>query len=98
LQDLAHREAANLLHVDGPPEPAWVARHTRAMPEYRVGHREQVVAIRSRLERHPTHALAGNASRGVGVPHCIAGGELSAETLCTELAQARPSVADESCV
>jgi oxygen-dependent protoporphyrinogen oxidase len=95
LAELAHREAADVLHIGGAPEQLWVARHTRAMPEYRVGHREHVAAIQNRLQRHPTLALAGNAYQGVGVPHCIASGAAAAERVLTELTQVQAPAGHE---
>lgn len=92
LADLAHREVADVLHISGGPDHVLVARHTRAMPEYRVGHQAQVAAIQHRLQRHPTLALAGNAYQGVGVPHCIASGAAAAERVLAELTpNPRPS-------
>ncbi|MFV0442999.1 MAG: protoporphyrinogen oxidase [Planctomycetaceae bacterium] len=85
LQELAHQEAAALLCIRGRPQSMWVARHELAMPEYRIGHLDLLSAIDARMERHPTLAVAGNAYRGVGLPHCIQGGEAAALRVCRAL-------------
>ncbi len=76
-----HQEVAQLLGIDG--QPAWhhLTRYVSAMPQYRVGHRERVAALRARAAQHAGLALAGNAYDGVGVPDCVASGERAAEML-----------------
>jgi hypothetical protein len=51
------------------------------MPQYHVGHRDRVAAIRNRLGRFPTLALAGGAYAGVGVPACIQRGQEDADKI-----------------
>jgi protoporphyrinogen/coproporphyrinogen III oxidase len=81
LVALARSELAELLGASGEPVFQHVARWPAAMPQYQVGHCELVERIQRRVERLGRLALAGNAYRGVGMPHCIHGGHVAAETV-----------------
>ncbi len=85
LQQLVREELAELLAIKGPPLFAEIARWPRSMPQYHVGHLQLVDDIEQRVARHPALALAGNAYRGVGVPHCIHSGEMAAEAVIRKL-------------
>lgn len=69
-----------LLRITGLPCFIDVARWPGTMPQYHVGHRLRVEQIDSLVGRHQGLFLAGNAYRGVGLPDCIHGGELAAES------------------
>ncbi len=75
LVSVARAELGALLGVTGEPGLVRVARHTRAMPQYDLGHLERVTAIEAAVDRLGGLALAGNAYRGVGIPDCIHSGE-----------------------
>lgn len=81
LQQIALREVALLLGIDG--EPIWgrLQRWTEAMPQYHVGHVQHVAKIDARIAQLPGLELAGNAYHGVGIPFCAAGGYRAAEQL-----------------
>jgi protoporphyrinogen/coproporphyrinogen III oxidase len=81
LDALAQEELAELLGASGAPELRRIVRWERAMPQYHVGHLDRVRRIEQRLNAFPRLALAGNAFRGVGIPHCIHSGEQAAERL-----------------
>ena len=81
LQDVVLGELRELLGVRGKPDFVHVARWTKAMPQYHLGHLERVAQIERRLQQHPGLALAGNAYRGVGIPDCIHSGEQAAEVV-----------------
>jgi oxygen-dependent protoporphyrinogen oxidase len=85
LVGLAEREIADLLQVSGEPVLRHIARHTRAMPQYHVGHRDRVATIHQRIAQFPTLALAGSALNGVGVPACIQSGQVAAEWVLSRL-------------
>ncbi len=81
ILDLVRRELHDLLGVRGEPDFAIAFRHTRAMPQYHVGHLELVAKIRAAAAKQPGLALAGNYLTGVGIPDSIASGETAAETV-----------------
>jgi oxygen-dependent protoporphyrinogen oxidase len=55
------------------------------MPQYHVGHLERIERIAALIATHRTLALAGNAYRGVGIPHAIHSGEQAAEAILASL-------------
>jgi len=79
ILELVSREHRDLLGVRGEPDFAVPFRHTRAMPQYHVGHLELVARIRAAAAKCPDMALAGNYFHGVGIPDSIASGEAAAE-------------------
>jgi oxygen-dependent protoporphyrinogen oxidase len=81
VEQIVRRELHDLLGISAPPLFSLTSRHDRAMPQYRVGHREHVAEIQSAAARHPGLALAGNAYRGIGIPDCVHSGEQAAEHL-----------------
>jgi len=74
-------ELAELLGIRGRPSYSRVAHWPGTMPQYHVGHNELVAAIEARTAKLTNLELAGNAYRGVGIPHCIHSGEQAAERL-----------------
>jgi oxygen-dependent protoporphyrinogen oxidase len=85
LLALARREVESLLGVKGDPELACLARHSRAMPQYTLGHLDRVSKVRELVSRHPGLILAGNAFDGVGIPDCVRSGNLAAEAVLAAL-------------
>ncbi len=83
ILDLVRRELRDLLGVRGEPDFAIPFRHTRAMPQYHVGHLELVAQIRAAAAKYPGLALAGNFLTGVGIPDSIASGEAAAAQVMT---------------
>ncbi|MBI2826616.1 MAG: protoporphyrinogen oxidase [Planctomycetia bacterium] len=79
LRRIAASELAALLGAKGDPVFLGIAPWPAAMPQYHLGHLERVAEIEKRVAAWPNFALAGNAYRGVGVPHCIKSGEAAAE-------------------
>jgi oxygen-dependent protoporphyrinogen oxidase len=81
LISIARGELAGLLGAHG--EPLWtrVARYSKAMPQYHVGHLARVEAIEHGVARHPGLALAGGAYRGVGISDCVRSGETAGEQM-----------------
>jgi oxygen-dependent protoporphyrinogen oxidase len=59
------------------------------MPQYVLGHPGRLARIDEALAAHPGLAVAGAAYRGVGIPDCIASGELAAESVARALVGAR---------
>ncbi|MGE0491391.1 MAG: protoporphyrinogen oxidase [Vulcanimicrobiota bacterium] len=71
LCELALEELGPLLKLGGPPQQSMLVRHTQALPQYQVGHKELVAAIDRQMALHSGLALAGNGLEGVGVSDCI---------------------------
>jgi protoporphyrinogen/coproporphyrinogen III oxidase len=65
-------DVAELLGLDS-PEPLQTAliRWGGGLPQYLVGHRERVAAVRAAVAEVPGLEVAGAAFDGVGVPACI---------------------------
>ncbi len=94
LRTLVKGELAGLLGVTGEPLFLEIARHSRAMPQYTLGHLERVDSIRQRASKHSRLVLAGNAFGGVGIPDCVRSGLDAAGTLLVALADpAAPAAA-----
>ena len=74
----ARHEIETVLGASGDPELVRVVRWTDAMPQYTLGHRARVEAVREQVSRRPWLALAGNAYEGVGIPDCIRSGQRAA--------------------
>jgi oxygen-dependent protoporphyrinogen oxidase len=85
LRTIATEELAELLQIRGEPTLVDIARWPRSMPQYHLGHQQRVAAIEQAVARYRGLELAGNAYHGVGIPHCIHGGELAAERMFASL-------------
>ena len=70
-----------LLGITEVPLFVEVAKWKDSMPQYEVGHLEQVNAIEKLAGEIPGLTLAGNAYRGAGIPDCIRSGERAANTI-----------------
>jgi oxygen-dependent protoporphyrinogen oxidase len=85
LVDLAAREVAGVLGIEGPPMLARVHRWREAGAQHNVGQIARVAEIESRLARHPGLFVAGSGFRSVGIPDCIADGRAAAAAACTNI-------------
>lgn len=88
IEAIILRELAELLGTSGTPRFVDIARHSRGMPQYTMGHLERVAAIRVRQARHTGLGLAGNAFGGVGIPDCIRSAHEQADAILAGLAAA----------
>jgi oxygen-dependent protoporphyrinogen oxidase len=86
LVEIAIDQLRELMGAEGPPAFSDVARWPHSMPQYHIGHLERVATIERAASAWPGLALAGNAYRGVGIPHCIHSGNQAAEKVHAELA------------
>jgi oxygen-dependent protoporphyrinogen oxidase len=69
-------DVADLLGLARPePRQAALVRWGGGLPQYLVGHRERVTAVRDAVSAVPGLAVAGAAFDGVGVPACIRDGQ-----------------------
>jgi oxygen-dependent protoporphyrinogen oxidase len=73
------QELRAALGITAEPALTRVARWTKAMPQYHVGHAGRVEAIERCAAAHPGLHLAGGAYRGVGIADCVRSGEAAAE-------------------
>ncbi len=85
LVALATEELDALLGIQGQPTLQHIVRHAAAMPQYLLGHCDNVREIESRASQLPGLELAGNAYHGIGIPNCIQGGEQAAKRVLTTL-------------
>jgi oxygen-dependent protoporphyrinogen oxidase len=81
LEQLVHAELSDLLGITGQPLWTTIARWSQSMPQYHLGHLDRVGRIENLVSSIPGLELAGNAYRGVGIPHVIHSGEQAAERL-----------------
>ena len=72
LIDRATSALAQLAGVRGAPRFALAIRHTRAIPQYVLGHADRLAAIDARLRQLPGLFLAGNSYRGIAINSCLA--------------------------
>lgn len=72
LTALVLDELHTIMGLDARPEHVWIFRWRRALPQYTVGHRERLRAIKRSLADLPNLHLIGNGYKGVGVPDRVA--------------------------
>jgi oxygen-dependent protoporphyrinogen oxidase len=74
-----HNELAPLLGITAPPVDTLVTRWDDALPQYRPGHLDRLDDAEAALAvAAPGIALAGAATRGIGIPACIRSGRMAA--------------------
>jgi oxygen-dependent protoporphyrinogen oxidase len=78
LVNIAAREMAQVLGIQGPPIVWSVARWPRAGAQHNVGQIARVTDIEARLAAHRGLFVAGSGFRAVGIPDCIADGRAAA--------------------
>lgn len=71
LLGAARRELAAILQIQAEPAFHRIYRWESCMPQYPVGHLDNLAAIDRRLAEMPGLFLAGNGYRGVGIPDCV---------------------------
>lgn len=81
LIETTHRIISNIIGIQSPPVFSIVSRNPQCMPQYTVGHLDNVARINDRTLKYPSLQLAGNAYGGVGIPDCIHSGETAAVNL-----------------
>ncbi len=98
LLSIATQELTPLLGLKSQPAFAHITRWPGVMPQYHVGHLDRIARIEAQVGNLPGLELAGNSYRGVGIPHCIHSGELSAERMLAHLHRAPDPVGPQSAV
>src|SRR5207253_1913119 len=87
----ARDELRQALGITAEPVLTRVARFTKAMPQYHVGHAGRVEAIEQCAAALPGLHLAGGAYRGVGIADCVRSGEAAAERVFSALDRSEPA-------
>ena len=85
LISLALSELQDILGIATKPLSAHVFRWAQAMPQYIIGHRDRVKAIRQCLTPSRGLLVTGAAYEGLGIPDCIRDGQETAKTLSAAL-------------
>ena len=86
IVQLALEDLADAVGLSVRPVDAHVQRWGGALPQYAVGHLDRVRHIRDAVAAVPGLAVCGAAYDGLGVPACIASGELAAAQVLDALA------------
>ncbi len=82
IADGVRRELKELLNFELEPLFVDVNRWMKAMPQYPVGHLEQMTKVEQSLAKQlPGVVLAGSGYYGVGIPDCIQSGKAAAEQI-----------------
>jgi oxygen-dependent protoporphyrinogen oxidase len=86
LAEIARCSFVKLLGVKADARPlfARVYRWVGGMPQYTLGHLDQVDELESRCADIRGFALAGGGYRGVGVPNCLDSGERAVSKILGE--------------
>jgi oxygen-dependent protoporphyrinogen oxidase len=71
----------DILGLRAEPDFIRIFRHTRAIPQYLVGHAARLRALDDMLQRHPGLMLTGNAFKGVSLNDCVVNAWKTAEFL-----------------
>lgn len=70
IVNVCKEEVGEVLGLKSHPSFVQLSRHTSAIPQYELGHRDRLAALKTALESSPGLWLAGNAFRGVGINDC----------------------------
>ncbi|MGG4144106.1 protoporphyrinogen oxidase [Paenibacillus algorifonticola] len=82
LLDAVRQDLQAIMGIKAEPLFTELTRWERSMPQYPVGHLEQLARLREGLAAsHPGLWLCGSGYEGVGLPDCIGQGRRAAEAL-----------------
>jgi oxygen-dependent protoporphyrinogen oxidase len=95
LINLVVQEIQSIMNVRGQPVFARVARWTKAIPQYHLGHFELYKEIDRLESSEPGLFLCGNYRGGIAVGDCIMNGKKTADNVLAMLALARAGVRQE---
>ncbi|NUN13334.1 MAG: protoporphyrinogen oxidase [Myxococcales bacterium] len=84
LVDRATAAVCETLHINGPGAARFIKRWERGIPQFTLGHRARVNAIRQTQQIHPRLQIVGNYLDGVSMHDCIAGAKAAADRLTAE--------------
>lgn len=82
LIEIVKREVKELMGIDATPLFTEVNRLPHSMPQYPVGHLDNIQQVRKEIAKHlPGVLVTGAGYGGVGIPDCIAQGKQAAEQI-----------------
>ncbi|MGM8366088.1 protoporphyrinogen oxidase [Virgibacillus sp. W0181] len=85
--DIVLKDLNKTMKIRKKPEFSVVTRWKNAMPQYTVGHKERLSAVREQMSTElPGIWVAGSSYEGVGVPDCIDQGEKAVQKVLSFLA------------
>jgi oxygen-dependent protoporphyrinogen oxidase len=86
IVEAVREDLGRIMGIHQPPTAVAIARWPRSMPQYEVGHKGRVDAIRQEAVRIEGVHLAGNYFDGIGIPDSIRG----AKTICNAIEKCYP--------
>jgi oxygen-dependent protoporphyrinogen oxidase len=81
LLDRVQSDLRDIMNLRAEPGFVKIYRHTRAIPQYLVGHAARLEAIEEQLSDFPGLVLTGNAFRGVSLNDCVLNAGKTAQKL-----------------
>lgn len=81
LVDRVRSDLRDILGIGAEPDFVRLFRHTKAIPQYLVGHAARLREIEEKLLKHPGLVLTGNAFKGVSLNDCVVNAWKTAEFL-----------------
>jgi oxygen-dependent protoporphyrinogen oxidase len=81
----AHTALKELLYITGEPAKNWVHTWSNALPQYKVGHLDRVLALNEALAHMSGFGITGAYLGGVGIPDCIRQAKEAIEKLSTQV-------------
>jgi oxygen-dependent protoporphyrinogen oxidase len=81
ITSMVHDELRQIFGMHTEPLFSEVMRYHQAMPQYHVGHLDQVARIETAQSQFSGLQLAGSAYHGVGIPDSIASGRSAADRI-----------------
>jgi oxygen-dependent protoporphyrinogen oxidase len=85
LVETARRELSAILPLRAEPSVTRAYHWEDAMPQYKVGHLNQMAKLEQSLCNYPGLHVAGSAYRGLGLPDCIKQGKQAADNVLASL-------------
>jgi protoporphyrinogen/coproporphyrinogen III oxidase len=81
IAEIVHKENARVLDISGPPTSIAVWRHSKALPQYSLGHGHIVRAISDTRHSHPGLFFAANYLEGPSLGKCVDVGTETADAV-----------------
>lgn len=86
IVEIVLRDLNKTMNITDKPEFSVITRWKNAMPQYSVGHKQRIEAVKSSLkEELPGVFLAGGSYSGIGIPDCIDQGEAAVKNVLSYL-------------
>lgn len=85
LLDIAIKGVKDTMNIEAEPTVTFVKRYEKGIPNYRVGHLENVEKIFESIEKHKGLFLNSNAYFGVGLNDCVLNSKKCAKKVMEEV-------------